>query len=799
MANKIIHKHSSEPGLLPGSNELEHGELAVNFAAGVETISLKNSDNEIVEFKSKEYYDSIIEDATNELDKKVDKETGKGLSTEDFTTDLKNKLEGLGNYDDATINDAITTLRSDFDKLVSGDTTTAIKTFNEVIAFLEGIEDSENLDGIIASIEQQIADIADKKVYELVDLGSLSKGSNDYYTIDASVYTTLNEIWDKGILPLCKVTLNNDTTGITFVVIRDINNNFIGCAHKQLSGLLHFSLYIDTNGGKIYSHYEQEKLKSGENIKTINGEPVLGSGDITIDFTIDDIEEIRKGAELGETSTQGVEVFVGTLRTNSDGQYYFYKDPANLYEKSLYEKAEDAYNNNKIPVLKIDTWESYVLLTKTDNKYVGNGVSNLRDHQYVYSITLDNYSDNIQYKNFIYEHQDISGKQENLVSGENIKTINGESVLGNGDIDLQQTLVSGTNIKTIWGKDILGSGDLIEGEGCVADGINSHVEGDMCFAFGDSSHVEGRGTMAYGIHSHAEGEHTIAGGKYEEGGTYGDNSHAEGYGVSAVGIASHAEGYNTTAGGLGDDGFVYGNYSHSEGDSTNAIGEASHAEGKETVASGIYTHTEGYKTTTTYVLSEETVLTGVYSHAEGCETVSAGMDSHAEGHKTEALYNHSHAEGDETKAYGDSAHAEGGNTEARANYSHSEGLETITYGVASHAEGYGTIVYNKGEHACGRYNESTVTKAATDTEEAVAGTVFSVGIGVDKLNRKNAIDIREDGRIYIWLNGEYVCLQDLLTSTPNQSPLPPQYGVINEVGEEELNNIVEDYLDKEEE
>ena len=34
------------------------------------------------------------------------------------------------------------------------------------------------------------------------------------------------------------------------------------------------------------------------------------------------------------------------------------------------------------------------------------------------------------------EHQDISGKQDKLVSGTNIKTINGESVLGSGDITI---------------------------------------------------------------------------------------------------------------------------------------------------------------------------------------------------------------------------------------------------------------------------------------------------------------------------------------------------------------------------
>ena len=59
--NKILHKRSStitdNKAKLPTSEQLEYGELAVNFADGYETISLKNSNDEIVEFKSNEYYD----------------------------------------------------------------------------------------------------------------------------------------------------------------------------------------------------------------------------------------------------------------------------------------------------------------------------------------------------------------------------------------------------------------------------------------------------------------------------------------------------------------------------------------------------------------------------------------------------------------------------------------------------------------------------------------------------------------------------------------------------------------------
>lgn len=51
--------------------------------------------------------------------------------------------------------------------------------------------------------------------------------------------------------------------------------------------------------------------------------------------------------------------------------------------------------------------------------------------------------------------------QASLVSGTNIKTVNSTSLLGSGDVAVQATLVSATNIKTINSSSILGSGDLV--------------------------------------------------------------------------------------------------------------------------------------------------------------------------------------------------------------------------------------------------------------------------------------------------------------------------------------------------
>ena len=54
----------------------------------------------------------------------------------------------------------------------------------------------------------------------------------------------------------------------------------------------------------------------------------------------------------------------------------------------------------------------------------------------------------------------IGSKQETLVSGTNIKTLNSNSILGSGDLAVQPTLISGTNIKTIEGQSILGGGNI---------------------------------------------------------------------------------------------------------------------------------------------------------------------------------------------------------------------------------------------------------------------------------------------------------------------------------------------------
>jgi hypothetical protein len=159
---------------------------------------------------SGEEVDAILGDVAN----KVDKVEGKGLSTEDFTTALKDRLESLQNYDDTAIREAVNKLRNDFDTLVESDTSGAIDKFKEIIAFLDGIEDSESLEGIIAAIEQQIAG----KQSAIGDLDSIRRGAGKGDTSVQGVVVNNKQLTPdtKGNISLPKIPAEADIANMGF-------------------------------------------------------------------------------------------------------------------------------------------------------------------------------------------------------------------------------------------------------------------------------------------------------------------------------------------------------------------------------------------------------------------------------------------------------------------------------------------------------------------------------------------------------------------------------------------------------
>lgn len=142
----------------------------------------------------------------------------------------------------------------------------------------------------------------------------------------------------------------------------------------------------------------------------------------------------------------------------------------------------------------------------------------------------------------------LNGKQPTLVSGTNIKTINNQSILGSGNIDIQGG-----------GKAIEAGRGITITTGETADTVSFNLP--ISAGTGSDSIAEGNSTIANGQASHAEGQSTSA----------NSYSHSEGYYTKANGTSSHAEGGNTQAN---------GNSSHAEGSGTRANNWAEHASGQ---------------------------------------------------------------------------------------------------------------------------------------------------------------------------------------------------------------------------
>lgn len=74
---KLIHIKSKQRGedgkspKLPTSDQLQYGELAINYGEGIETIAIRNEKDEIVKFipekRVKEYVDKRVNDIVKDL------------------------------------------------------------------------------------------------------------------------------------------------------------------------------------------------------------------------------------------------------------------------------------------------------------------------------------------------------------------------------------------------------------------------------------------------------------------------------------------------------------------------------------------------------------------------------------------------------------------------------------------------------------------------------------------------------------------------------------------------------------
>ena len=202
-------------------------------------------------------------------------------------------------------------------------------------------------------------------------------------------------------------------------ILTDKNTKFKTINGEQITG--NGDITIDTNvdlsnyATKSELNTKQDKLVSGSNIKSINGTSLLSSGNMELatkeelnakQDVISDLDSIRSGAALGATALQSVPSGYATEQwVNSQGFLKEHQDISNLATKAE-------------------------LATKQD---VINDLDSIRSGAAKGATALQSVPDTYALKS---EIPDITTKQDKLISGTNIKTVNGTSLLGSGNIEI---------------------------------------------------------------------------------------------------------------------------------------------------------------------------------------------------------------------------------------------------------------------------------------------------------------------------------------------------------------------------
>lgn len=256
----------------------------------------------------------------------------------------------------------------------------------------------------------------------------------------------------------------------------------------------------------------------------------------------------------------------------------------------------------------------------------------------------------------------------------------------------------------------------------------------------------------------------------------GNNSVSEGYNTYAVGAGSHAEGIQT---------FAWGPNSHAEGNGTIAKGNSSHVEGQYTIAYGNSSHAEGQGS-----------MASVYDVSVNGTTLTKNGESFYVGQ----ILRVENGSGEEyTREFMRVVSVPSSGTcvvNSVPNWWTGGTLlkvNSCSYGDNSHTEGWNTIALNTYEHAEGSYNKSNQT---SNTFGNAGNTTFSHGIG-NYSNRKNAIEIMENGDAYLYGVGGYdgtnyasaTTLQNAITNAGSTKLDIATYEVDEEVIAAALNDL----------
>lgn len=394
---------------------------------------------------------------------------------------------------DTKTSNADSNLSSRIDALSTRVTTNEGSIASNTSNIASNTSDITSIEGDITTINSKINTTNSKVATNTSDISTLKSNVTSLSNTKADknkVNTINNQSMLAGInmvIPIITVdaTLDADSTNA-------IQNSAVAVRFNATSeSISNLQLKADTNESNIstLTNSKQDKLISGTNIKTVNGNSLLGSGNVSIPvITVD--------SAISKTSTNPVQnkVISTALDTKQN----------KLTSSDTIFTLKDATNTMQVKYGNTVVSSSLILSTQD-----GIGLDVNFD-------TINSTSTKAVMSKTIYT--ELSKKQDKLVSGTSIKTINNTSILGSGNISIpiitvdsaitsgstnavqsgavytanqnlantvnayhtelndkitdlysqlntkQATLVSGTNIKTINGKSILGSGNItIEG------------------------------------------------------------------------------------------------------------------------------------------------------------------------------------------------------------------------------------------------------------------------------------------------------------------------------------------------
>ena len=297
----------------------------------------------------------------------VQKVAGKGLSTEDFTTELKNKLAGLNNYDDSTIQAAVTSLQNQLDTLLSGNASTAIESFNEIIAFLANVEDSQTLEGIIAGINTTIAEVRASiptKLSQLTNDDNTVKDANYVHTDNN--YTAADKDKLAGVADNANNYVHPVTAGNKHIPAGGSENQILKWSADGTA------VWADNEGGgTAVEFYKVPVTSSAKELWRVSGTLTTLSD---IESFLGPLPDFIAAAEAGKSIyfvSNGGNVTINGLDVSVDGSM----------KKITFTTEWPYYGGNNSGVFKLTTYLSY-LSDSNCNMYNRGVFDGLRDPSY---------------------------------------------------------------------------------------------------------------------------------------------------------------------------------------------------------------------------------------------------------------------------------------------------------------------------------------------------------------------------------------------------------------------------------